>query len=166
MPGWSLLASMAYADRMALVRTLAASSPRAEALGWLLVRACAGLFVAAHGYTKLASGLDGFAVGLARKGFPAPFALAACATASELVGGVLVALGLFTRPAAASLTLTMVVAWASTHLGDAVSVGQASGGKFEYPFLLSVVFASLALAGAGSISLDRVLFSKRAPADP
>jgi putative oxidoreductase len=152
---------------MALVRTLAASSPRAEALGWLFVRACAGLFVAAHGYAKLSAGLGGFAIGLARKGFPTPNALAVCAVASELVGGVLVAMGLFTRPAAASLTVTMVVAWASTHLGDAANLGQPSGGKFEYPFLLSVVFASLALAGAGSISLDRRLFSKRGsiPAD-
>ena len=55
---------------------------------------------------------------------------------SELVGGLLLVLGLLTRPAAAVVSFTMVVAWATVHLADAAKIGGPGGPAFEYPFVL------------------------------
>src|SRR5204863_292435 len=79
------------------------------------IRVPAGVFLAAHGLAKVKGGVDGFAGGLAEKGFPLPSMFAWAATLSELVGGALVALGLLCRPAAAFAGITMVVAVLSTH---------------------------------------------------
>jgi putative oxidoreductase len=107
-----------------------------------------------HGVYKLLGGAKGLAAGLASRGAPAPIALAWCATLAEAVGGLLVAIGLLTRPAAAAACVTMVVAWSTSHLGDAIRIGTAKGGVFEYPLLLSVLFLTIALAGPGRYSVD------------
>lgn len=133
---------------------------RTGSLGLLLVRLATGVLLAAHGLSKLTAGPAGLAGGLAMKGFPAPTLLAWCATLAELLGGVCLALGLLTRPAAAVVAFNMVVAWASMHLPDAAFFGTAKGGPFEYPFLLSILGLTLALTGAGRYSLDAVLFGR------
>ena len=72
----------------------------------------------------------------------------------ELVGGVLVVVGLFTRPAAFILSGMCAVAYFWAH---------ASGGFFplinqgEFAALYSFVFLYLASVGGGPWSLDRML---------
>jgi putative oxidoreductase len=134
---------------------------RTSSIVLLLVRVAAGLMLAPHGYAKLMSGPAGLAGGLAQKGLPAPTLLAWCATLSELLGGLLVALGLLTRPAAAAAAFTMFVAWTTMHLADAALLGASGGARFEYPFLLSVCFVAVAIAGGGRYSLDAVLFGRK-----
>ncbi|MBL9022662.1 MAG: DoxX family protein [Myxococcales bacterium] len=121
----------------------------------LVIRVSSGGLLALHGLSKVRMGTEGFANGLAQKGLPAPTLLAYAATLSELVGGALVLLGLFTRPAAASLFVTMTVAWITTHANQAKLVGSGGGVPFEYPFFLSTVFLALTLCGGGRFSLDR-----------
>lgn len=72
----------------------------------------------------------------------------------ELVGGVLILIGLFTRPAAFLLSGTMAVAYFMAH---------APGGflpivnKGELAVLYSFVFLFLVAAGGGPISIDALL---------
>jgi putative oxidoreductase len=137
------------------LRALLVPDPaRTASLVLLLVRLSAGLLLVPHGVYKLLGGVNGLAAGLASRGAPAPLVLAWCATLAEAVGGLLVAIGLLTRPAAAAACATMVVAWATSHLGDAIRIGTAKGGVFEYPFLLSLLFLTIAVAGPGRYSVD------------
>jgi putative oxidoreductase len=114
-----------------------------------------------HGYYKLMGGPAGLAQGLAAGGLPAALLLAWCATLAELVGGALMIIGLATRPAAAAVSFTMVVAWAMVHLKDIPKIGAQGGAAFEYPFLLSIAALAIAIAGAGKYSVDARLSGRR-----
>jgi len=85
----------------------------------------------------------------------------------ELLGGVAVALGFFTRLAAAGLIIIMMGAiftYTGGHGFSAVS-GGAVGGGYEYNFVLILMAAALFLSGAGTFSLDRVIrVNMRGPA--
>ena len=137
------------------MKWLSHRSPLLDDLAKLVVRVPAGLFLAMHGLAKLKGGVDGFAGGLAEKGFPMPSLFAWAATLSELVGGALVALGLFCRPAAMFAGITMVVAVLSTHAHQIKQVGSGQGVGFEYPVLLGAVFFAVMLAGPGRFSIDQ-----------
>jgi putative oxidoreductase len=73
------------------------------------------------------------------------------AAASEGVGGLLLALGLFARPAAFFMTATMAVA-ATMHVthGDGLQ-------KASHAMEAGIAFAALLLTGPGRYSLDRWL---------
>jgi putative oxidoreductase len=127
---------------------------KTSSIALLLVRVGAGGVLFPHGLFKLLGGVSGFAGALASRGWPAPTVLAWCATLAELVGGGLMVVGLFTRPAAAAAAVTMLVAWTTSHLGDLPKIGQAGGAAFEYPFLLMMCALAIAIAGPGRYSLD------------
>jgi putative oxidoreductase len=139
---------------------------RTGSVALLIVRVVSGLLVAPHGYGKVTGGATFLAAGLAQKGFPAPTLLAWCAALAEFLGGLFLALGLLTRPAAAALSFTMVVAWSSMHMSDIGKVGTGGGGVFEYPFLLSLVTLAVAIAGGGRYSLDAMIFGPKTAYGP
>src|SRR5690606_12519177 len=100
----------------------------------------------------------------AELGLPAPGFHAVFVSATELVCGALVFAGLFTRLAALPLLITMLVA-IRTALWDRVDSLGSLFGLTET--LYAVVFLWLATAGAGPISIDRLLaLGRRAPAKP
>lgn len=76
----------------------------------------------------------------------------------ELVGGILIALGLFTRPAALLASGTMAVAYFQFHWKLAMDHGKflpaVNGG--ELAVLYCFVFLVFAVSGAGAFSLDRL----------
>jgi putative oxidoreductase len=120
-------------------------------LGWTVVRVVFGLTLALnHGWGKVSSGdLSGFAEGVARLGFPFPLFFAWCAALAEFLGGLLVAVGLLTRPAAAMAGFTMLVALYN-HRADPF-------GKMELALLFLSVFVAAILIGGGPFSLDAKL---------
>jgi putative oxidoreductase len=138
----------------------------------LALRLC-GLGLALHGWPKLvaltAEGADaGFVAGVARLGFPTPLLFAWAAAIAELAGGLLVAIGLFTRTAAAFCAATMMVAAFLRHrLADhvlawvgAIEPEAATVERWGDPELAAVylaVFVALALMGGGRFSVDRFL---------
>lgn len=113
-----------------------------------LLRIAAGLLILQHGTTKYLSIPPSDFSGAS------PATLGGAAGLIELVGGVLVALGLFTRPAAFILSGTMAVAYFMVH-APRDFYPMLNGG--ELAALYCFVFLYLASAGAGPISLDRMM---------
>ncbi|KFA89911.1 DoxX family protein [Archangium violaceum] len=125
------------------------------AIGWTLVRVVFGLTLAlAHGLPKVTGDISRFAEGVAGLGFPIPLFFAWCAALAELVGGLLVALGLFTRPAAAFAAFTMVVAL-YRHRVDPF-------GRMELALLYLAVLAAAVLVGGGPYSVDAKVRGRKA----
>ncbi|HEX2879202.1 MAG TPA: DoxX family protein [Polyangiaceae bacterium] len=99
-----------------------------------------------HGLKKV-TGLGTFFDSVARHGLPFPGLLAPAAALSEFVGGLLLALGLFTRSAASFVLITMLVAAFWVHRADPFS-------KKEMALLYACCTLVLLLAGPGKWSLD------------
>lgn len=128
-------------------------------VGLLFLRVGLGvMFMAFHGGPKLWGGPEvwsrvGSAMGhLGIHVAPACWGLmAACA---EFFGGLCLLLGLFTRPAAMFLAITMMVA-TTMHLAQGDGIQVASHAIED-----GIVFISLLVIGPGAYSLDRVLASR------
>jgi putative oxidoreductase len=119
-------------------------------VGLLLLRVFAGLALAlAHGINKVPPA-DGFVGMIGGFGFPAPELFAWLSGLTELVGGILLAAGLFTRPVAAFIVVNMLVAVVFAHAGDPFA------GR-ELPLLFAVVALQFAFTGAGRYSADGVI---------
>ncbi len=141
----------------------------ARDLGLLILR-LAGLYLAvAHGWSKLealSTGQGaGFIAAVAAMGFPSPTLFAWAAALSEVVGGILVTLGLGTRVAAGLAASTMVIAafgrhHAHGHLLNALGVAPVSDevrkgwGNPELALIYLLVFVAIALLGPGGLALD------------
>ena len=105
----------------ALTRFLKPSTRGSIDAGLLLLRLGFGLTLAfGHGLNK-ALALGKFIKSVTRHGFPIPEIMGPLAMLSELAGGILLALGLFTRPAAGFVIATMLGAAFVAHGGDPFS---------------------------------------------
>lgn len=127
-----------------------ALEPRARSL----LRIIAGFTFALHGFQKL-FGLFG---GLGRTGAAAEFgSLIWTAGALEAFGGLLMLLGLFTRPVAFLLAGEMAVAYFSRHAPRGFWPVQNGG---ELAILYCFVFLYLSISGPGPVGLDRLVRKK------
>jgi putative oxidoreductase len=129
------------------------------ALGLLMLRLVVGLTLAAHGAQKLFGwfggyGLNGTGGFLEQLGFVPGRRHALFAGLAELGGGLLLALGLATPLAATLIISVMFVAIATVHIKHGF-FNQNQG--YEYALTLAVVALSLAIIGAGPISVDGAL---------
>jgi putative oxidoreductase len=112
-----------------------------------LLRIVAALLFIEHGTQKL----FGFPVA-PPNGLPAMFALGWFAAVIELVGGLLLAVGLFSRPVAFVLSGEMAFAYWLSHAPRAF-FPVANGG--DAAILYCFVFLYIAAAGPGPWALDR-----------
>lgn len=114
----------------------------------LLLRLWFGLVLAfGHGLGKLGN-YEKFVAGVGGKhGIPLPELTAPFAIASELVGGILLALGLFTRAAAVAVAGTMLVAAFWVHSSDPFM-------KKEFALAYAVAALVVLISGPGKYSLD------------
>ena len=111
-----------------------------------------GLLFMLHGTQKLLN----YPPGPPEMGFPFPlFTLPGIAGALELVGGLLILLGLFTRPAAFIASGEMAVAYFMGHFKPDAFWPLQNGG--ELAVLYCFAFLYLAVAGGGRWSLDYLL---------
>lgn len=134
------------------------TSKRMTDVGLLTLRAGLGAVLVAHGGQKLfgwfgGHGVEGTAGAFETMGFRPGRASAVAAGLGEAGGGALITLGLATPAACAAATGTMIPA-ASVHAPQGFF---AAGGGLEYPALLGVSSAALALIGPGDMSLDAML---------
>jgi putative oxidoreductase len=129
-------------------------------LGLLLLRLGVGLgFIYFHGWAKLSGGPERWAgIGSAVELFGIGFGhtlFGFLAAFSESVGGLLIALGLFFRPAAALLLTTMIVA-TTRH----IVTGQ---GTPAHAFKNAWVFLGILFVGPGRYSVDDWWRRRRTP---
>ena len=145
-----------------LARLLVATTPGLVDLALLLGRVAIGVCFVTHGLGKLGlvgtGNMQGFVAWLKQLGVPQAEIQARMAMLSELAGGSLLALGLFTRPACLLLVFTMIVAGRIGHRGAGYLITNDPPGA-EYTINLAVICACLALLGPGNLSLDAILFS-------
>lgn len=87
-------------------------------------------------------------------GIPMPEFQAPFAASAELVCGVLILAGLFTRLATVPLIIVMIVAIITARKGDYEGVASLFG-FIEYLYIVLLLW--LGVAGAGPLSLDRLL---------
>jgi len=130
------------------------AATRAGDLGLLLFRVFVGLALAfGHGIGKLPPS-ERFLAGVVEMGFPAAPLFAWAAGLSEFVGGLLIAAGLLTRPAAFFAAITMCVAAFIRQAGDPFS-------EIEKALLFLAAMVLLMLVGAGRYSVDAWLRGRR-----
>src|ERR1700754_730520 len=119
----------------------------------LAVRITVGVVFMGTGWTKLQN-LPGITRNFASLGIPAPEILTPFVSGVEFVGGILLLLGLLTRFAAVPLMIVMVVAIISAKLVDLDGLETFLGFEEVSYF---VMFAWLAIAGPGPVSLDHLI---------
>jgi putative oxidoreductase len=128
-------------------------------LSYPLIRAATGLALVPHGAQKLFGwfggyGLDGTGGFFAQNlGLEPGLFWAALVGGVEFFGGLLLALGLLTRPAALAVATVMAVA-ITVHLPN----GRFwNAGGYEYPLLWGLIALAIAFRGGANLSFDRAL---------
>jgi putative oxidoreductase len=125
----------------------------AEPVSYLIVRLTVGLMLIPHGWPKLMAGIGPVAANaLTKRGIAPAEPLAIALIAIETLGGLCIALGLFTRFWAAAATIEMCVI-VYHHLPK---FGWTDRG-YEYPLMWGLIMLAVALRGGGPYSLDRLL---------
>jgi len=134
----------------------------APSLGLLVLRVVVGAIFAAHGAQKIFEfTLPGTIGSFAGMGVPLPEIAGPVVAFVELIGGILLILGLLTRPVAILLAIDMIVALVAVHLPAGLWVGD---GGYEFVAVLGAAALALALTGAGRFSFDGAFMRGRAPA--
>ena len=120
----------------------------------LLLRVTVGCFMLSHGVGKFSK-----LFGVEPITFADPIGMGATASLAltvfaEFFCSICLILGLATRLAALPLLITMLVIVFIVHVDDGF-------GKQELPLLYSVVYLTLAIAGAGKFSIDNFIFMRK-----
>ena len=127
--------------------------------GLSIIRILVGIIFMAHGAQKLfglfgGGGLAGTAQFMESLGLAPGLLMALLSGGAEFFGGLALVIGLLVRPAALALTVTLIVAIFSVHIGYGLFM--ANNG---YEFALALMAGTLAVLveGAGKLSLDRLI---------
>ncbi|WP_448552381.1 DoxX family protein [Thalassotalea montiporae] len=128
----------------------------------LPLRLIAGIIFAAHGAQKLFAwfggyGLDGTGQWMESIGLAPGYLMALMAGSAEFFGGLLLIVGLLTRPAALALAFTMVVAIFSVHIQNGLFM---SNNGYEFGLSLLAISVALVFQGAGRFALDNLVASR------
>jgi putative oxidoreductase len=140
-------------DPRPLIPALGSLYAHTADLSWLIIRVTAGLMLLPHGIPKVFNqGVAAFAAaGLQKRGIEPALPLAFIVAFLETVGGVCIALGLFTRFFAAAIAIELAVV-AYVHMPQ--GFGWANRG-YEYALFWGLIVFAIALRGGGPYSLDR-----------
>ncbi|MBO2577433.1 DoxX family protein [Shewanella algae] len=138
-----------------LLRTDAGFAP-------LALRLPIGITFMAHGAQKLFGwfggyGLEGTGQWMASIGLTPGYLMALMAGSSEFFGGLLLIIGLLIRPTSAVLAFTMLMAIVTVHLDNGLFM---SNNGYEFGLALLAATVSLAISGAGKMSIDSMIARK------
>ena len=122
-------------------------------LGPLLMRIFFGYFWLETGWTKL-QGIEGFTARFVQWGIPFPAFSAQVSAWTELIGGALIMVGLFTRLTALPMIINMAVAIVLVVLPEVHSFNEFIELN---EFLYTLIFFWLLVAGPGQVSLDALI---------
>ena len=120
-------------------------------IGKLVLRVSLGVLVLLHGIAKLQNGVDGIAGMLAGHGLPS--VLAYGAYLGEVVGPILVVIGLFTRIGALLIVCNMLMAFGLAHMQQMFSIASTGGWALELQGMYLFGAIAVALLGAGAYSV-------------
>jgi putative oxidoreductase len=135
---------------------------------YAFIRFCAGAIIARHGYPKLfEGGVNGLANFLPKLGLEPALAWAWLIGVTEFGGGVLIAIGLLTRFAAAALVIefaviVFIIKFANGFFAFAPKAIQPgfpgmSAGGFEFEMFLGLVCVAILFRGSDRLSVDRAI---------
>lgn len=121
----------------------------------VMLRIVAGLMLIPHGCQKLfgmfgGAGLSGAAAFMEKSGYSPGMLWAAVVGCTELFGGILLAIGLLTRPVAAAITIEMIFAIKVT-----IQRGWLGGNETGVLWLAIALF--FLVRGGGRCSVDRMI---------
>ncbi len=138
-----------------LLRTDAGFAP-------LALRLPIGITFMAHGAQKPFGwfggyGLEGTGQWMASIGLTPGYLMALMAGSSEFFGGLLLIIGLLIRPTSAVLAFTMLMAIVTVHLDNGLFM---SNNGYEFGLALLAATVSLAISGAGKLSIDSMIARK------
>ncbi|MDJ0845628.1 DoxX family protein [Crocosphaera sp.] len=126
----------------------------ASQTAWAIFRAVVGIMMIHNGLDKLGN-IESFAEAyVSYIGLPFPIFFSYVAAFTELIGAPLVALGLFTRPAALGLLATMIVAMYHHILVAGLSIAY-----LELSAIYAVCFLFFLINGAGLFSTDALILN-------
>jgi len=132
----------------------------------LVVRVIVGIVIGAHGWQKLTViGPANFGQSfLAQSGVPLPIFMGYVVTCTEVIGGILLIVGLLSRLAALLLTINLVIATllVNIHVG---LLSSTDGVGAELPLALIAGFLAILSVGPGRLSLDYLLGVEREAAE-
>lgn len=129
------------------------------ALGLLILRLVLGMTLAAHGAQKLfgwwgGTGMKGWTGAMTRMRIRPAAPWAWMSALAELVGGLLVAIGLLNPLGSFAIAGSMLVAIALVHWPKGF---WTTKGGYEFNLLIVASAAAVAIAGPGAYSLDSAL---------
>lgn len=119
----------------------------------LFLRVSIGILMLTHGTGKFITLLDGGPIEFADPIGIGPAASLALAVFAEFICSLMLILGVATRFTILPLIVTMLVAGFIVHADDVFHVK-------EKAFLFLTVFITIAIAGAGKISADNLIYKK------
>ncbi len=130
-------------------------------LGLLLLRVVLAVVFIAHGAQKLfgiwgGGGISGTAGFFDSLGIPLPGVMAVVSAILEFFGGILLALGLLTRPVALLLAIEMLMATVVFHWPQGFFVSANAIG-IEFTMVLTIAALALVFTGPGRFSIDEGL---------
>lgn len=120
----------------------------------LVLRLALGVIFLTHGYPKIAKPVPAIFTFFMQHGFPAYFVYVSGVL--EAFGGVLLIVGLFTRPAALLLAAEMAVAILKVHSAGGILAVH----NYEFPLSLAVACFALSALGPGIFSLDAIFLGE------
>jgi putative oxidoreductase len=146
-----------FISKISAMKYFFSSQGLGQQTGLGLIRILVGAFMIYHGWEVFNKDtMSGYEKWLTDLHFPAPGLMAYLGKGSEFVGGVFLALGLFTRLAIIPIIIAMGV----------ICFGMGKGRIFtdeQHPFLFILLCLVFFFCGPGRYSLDKIIFKGKEP---
>ncbi|MGC2447224.1 MAG: DoxX family protein [Candidatus Sulfotelmatobacter sp.] len=124
---------------------------RLQPLALLVMRVSLGVIMVAHGYQNTFRHLHDHVHLVASLGLPAWLGYVSSFT--ELLGGLLILVGFFTRAAAFAVCIDLAVAIWKVHWHNGLTADHG----IEFPLAIATIAFALIFFGGGQIAIDHVL---------
>ena len=130
------------------------TSSVSDDIGKLILRLVVGALLLFHGTAKLRHGIEFISKTVQSHNLPTWFAYGVYV--GEVLGPILLILGILTRPAALAVAIDMVVAIALVVQGQAMQIARQTGAlSGELPFLYLFGALAIAFLGSGRFAVSR-----------
>lgn len=123
-------------------------------IAYVIVRVTVGLMLLPHGWAKVGGGIAGVSAYFARIHLEPAILFTVIAMFNETIGGILIAIGLFTRPVAALIIIEFLTLLFVVHVPR--GYGVALNGA-EFPLMWLLILIAVLLRGGGPYSVDRMI---------